>query len=186
VGGLEAPEPYDVRWFPNRWPALAPGATIDFADGTTAHPAAGASEVVLFSPAHGESLASLPVEQVRRVVDLWAERTTALLARPEVEYVLVFENRGREVGATIDHPHGQIYGCPRRRRRCSRVTSARCAAISRPNWSRANASSPSTAIGSRGFRSRRVTRTACASRLGATSRRWPRSTTPPATTSRAC
>jgi UDPglucose--hexose-1-phosphate uridylyltransferase len=26
-----------------------------------------------------------------------------------VQYVLVFENRGREVGATIDHPHGQIY-----------------------------------------------------------------------------
>ena len=25
VGGLEAPEPYDVRWFENRWPALAPG-----------------------------------------------------------------------------------------------------------------------------------------------------------------
>jgi len=52
------------------------------------------------------------VQQVRRVVGLWAERTTALLARPEVEYVLVFENRGREVGATIDHPHGQIYGYP--------------------------------------------------------------------------
>ena len=26
-----------------------------------------------------------------------------------VEYVLVFENRGPEVGATIAHPHGQIY-----------------------------------------------------------------------------
>jgi UDPglucose--hexose-1-phosphate uridylyltransferase len=112
VGGLEAPEPYDVRWFPNRWPALAPGAPLAFDDGVSVHPAAGASEVVLFSPKHGESLASLPVEQVRRVVDLWAERTTALLARPEVEYVLVFENRGREVGATIDHPHGQIYGYP--------------------------------------------------------------------------
>jgi UDPglucose--hexose-1-phosphate uridylyltransferase len=35
-----------------------------------------------------------------------------LLTRPEVEYVLVFENRGREVGATIDHPHGQVYGFP--------------------------------------------------------------------------
>jgi UDPglucose--hexose-1-phosphate uridylyltransferase len=46
------------------------------------------------------------------VIDLWAERTTALLDRPEIEYVLVFENRGREVGATIDHPHGQIYGYP--------------------------------------------------------------------------
>jgi UDPglucose--hexose-1-phosphate uridylyltransferase len=112
VGGLEAPEPYDVRWFPNRWPALAPGEPIDLRDGAPAHPAAGASEVVLFSPAHGESLASLPVAQVRRVIDLWAERTSALLARPEIEYVLVFENRGREVGATIDHPHGQIYGYP--------------------------------------------------------------------------
>ena len=35
-----------------------------------------------------------------------------MLARPEIDYVLVFENRGREVGATIDHPHGQIYGYP--------------------------------------------------------------------------
>src|SRR5262249_9036434 len=113
VGGLEAPEPYDVRWFPNRWPALAPGAPVALdRAAVVAHPASGASEVVLFSPRHGESLASLPVAQVRRVVDLWADRTEALLARPEVEYVLVFENRGREVGATIDHPHGQIYGYP--------------------------------------------------------------------------
>ena len=45
----------------------------------------------------------------RRVIDLWAERTAALGARDDVEYVLVFENRGAEVGATITHPHGQIY-----------------------------------------------------------------------------
>jgi UDPglucose--hexose-1-phosphate uridylyltransferase len=95
VGGLEAPEPYVVRWFENRWPAYATGA-----------------EVILFSPQHGESLATLPHAQVRRVIDLWAERTQALNARPDVEYVLVFENRGREVGATIDHPHGQIYAYP--------------------------------------------------------------------------
>jgi UDPglucose--hexose-1-phosphate uridylyltransferase len=49
---------------------------------------------------------------VRKVVDMWAARTEALLQRPEIAYVLVFENRGREVGATIDHPHGQIYGYP--------------------------------------------------------------------------
>jgi len=124
VGGLEAPEPYVVRWFANRWPALAPGAPIDFAtlaraaatdtgfEGRASVPAVGASEVVLFSAEHGQSLAGLAVAQVRRVVDLWADRTAALLQRPEIEYVLVFENRGREVGATIDHPHGQIYGYP--------------------------------------------------------------------------
>jgi UDPglucose--hexose-1-phosphate uridylyltransferase len=112
VGGLEAPEPYDVRWFANRWPAMAPGAPVDFAAPDASLPAVGASEVVLFSPEHGQSLAGLPVAQVRKVVDLWADRTEALLARPEIEYVLVFENRGRDVGATIDHPHGQIYGYP--------------------------------------------------------------------------
>jgi UDPglucose--hexose-1-phosphate uridylyltransferase len=116
VGGLEAPDPYDVRWFANRWPAYAPGAPFDFAAaataGTTTVPATGACEVVLFSPDHDASLATLPPAQIRKVVDLWADRTTALLARPEIEYVLVFENRGREVGATIDHPHGQIYAYP--------------------------------------------------------------------------
>jgi len=116
VGGLEAPEPYDVRWFPNRWPALAPGEPVDLpaaaATGATKMPAIGAGEVVLFSPEHDESLASLPAQHVRKIVDLWAGRTEALLARPEIKYVLVFENRGREVGATIDHPHGQIYGYP--------------------------------------------------------------------------
>jgi len=115
-GGLEAPVPYDVRSFPNRWPALAPAAAVDVATavarGTTTIPAAGASEVVLFSPQHDASLATLPDEQVRKVIDTWADRTAALLTRDEVEYVLVFENRGREVGATIDHPHGQIYGYP--------------------------------------------------------------------------
>ncbi len=49
---------------------------------------------------------------MRAVVDLWAERTEVLLARPEVEYVHVFENRGALVGATIPHPHGQIYAFP--------------------------------------------------------------------------
>jgi len=117
VGGLAAPRPYDVRWFANRWPALAPGPPPDLridalAATNGAQPAVGACEVVLFSPDHDQSLASLPPEQVRKVVDLWAARTEALLARPEIEYVLVFENRGREVGATIDHPHGQIYGYP--------------------------------------------------------------------------
>jgi UDPglucose--hexose-1-phosphate uridylyltransferase len=57
-------------------------------------------------------LASLGSSQARKVIDVWAERTEALLTRSEIEYVLVFENRGREVGATIDHPHGQIYGYP--------------------------------------------------------------------------
>jgi UDPglucose--hexose-1-phosphate uridylyltransferase len=92
-GGLEAPELYDVRWFPNRWPSMPDGRC----------------EVVLYTPEHDATFWSLGQSGARKVVDLWAQRTAALGARPEIEYVLVFENRGAEVGATIEHPHGQIY-----------------------------------------------------------------------------
>jgi UDPglucose--hexose-1-phosphate uridylyltransferase len=118
VGGLEAPEPYEVRAFENRWPPFAPGDPIDLDEALThgsgfaAAPPRGASEVILYSPDHHGSLATIGAAGARRVVDLWAERTAALLERPEVEYVLVFENRGAIVGATIPHPHGQIYGFP--------------------------------------------------------------------------
>ena len=93
VGGLEAAEPYDVRWFANRWPAMAGGRC----------------EVVLYTPRHDATFWSLGVEGVRKVIDLWADRTEQLGARDDVDHVLVFENRGAEVGATIAHPHGQIY-----------------------------------------------------------------------------
>jgi UDPglucose--hexose-1-phosphate uridylyltransferase len=92
-GGLEAPHDYDVRWFVNRYPPM-PGARC---------------EVVLYTPVHEASFPSLGVAGARKVVDLWAERTAELGARADVAYVLVFENRGAEVGATIAHPHGQIY-----------------------------------------------------------------------------
>jgi len=93
VGGLEAPEPYDVRSFVNRWPS--------FADERC--------EVVLYTPEHEATLWGLGVDGASRVVDLWAARSEALGARADIAYVLVFENRGAEVGATIPHPHGQIY-----------------------------------------------------------------------------
>lgn len=92
-GGLEAPDPYDVRWFTNRWPAMPDERC----------------EVVLYTSEHDATFWSLGVDGAVKVVDLWAERSAALGARSDVAYVLVFENRGHEVGATIPHPHGQIY-----------------------------------------------------------------------------
>jgi UDPglucose--hexose-1-phosphate uridylyltransferase len=112
VGGIEAPEAYDVKAFENRWPMYRPGEPVPLDPAVGHAPGRGASEVVLYSPEHEATMATLGVPAVRRVVDLWAERTEALLARPEIEYVLVFENRGAEAGATIPHPHGQIYAYP--------------------------------------------------------------------------
>ena len=93
VGGAEAPDPYDVLWFPNRWPAMPDERC----------------EVILYTSEHDATFASLGVEGALRVIDLWADRTTELGRRTDVDYVLVLETRGPEIGATITHPHGQIY-----------------------------------------------------------------------------
>ena len=93
VGGLESPDPYSVRAFANRWPALEEGYC----------------EVVLYSPNHEATFGTLTDDEALSVVNLWAERTQVLRELPNGEHVIVFENRGAEIGATISHPHGQIY-----------------------------------------------------------------------------
>lgn len=141
IGGLEAPESYSVKAFENRWPVMTPvrhkpdlssdspelttlldelrATPLDWATGLHAGDspyefadAIGAAEVVLYTPEHEGSLGALADAQLEAVWDLWVERTGALSSRQEVASVLIFENRGEEVGVTIHHPHCQIYAFP--------------------------------------------------------------------------
>ena len=82
-------------------------------------------EVLLYSPNHDAALWQLGYDGVAAVVELWAERTAAHRDRPDVAAILPFENRGAEVGATIPHPHGQLYAfadVPTRHRRIFSAT----------------------------------------------------------------
>jgi UDPglucose--hexose-1-phosphate uridylyltransferase len=54
----------------------------------------------------------LEPEHARLVVEAWRHRTRDLMAAPGIEQVFCFENRGEEIGVTLTHPHGQIYGYP--------------------------------------------------------------------------
>jgi UDPglucose--hexose-1-phosphate uridylyltransferase len=67
---------------------------------------------VCFGPQHTGSWADFGVSRARTVVEAWADRTAALSRVPGVRQVFVFENRGPEIGVTLHHPHGQIYGYP--------------------------------------------------------------------------
>ena len=89
---------YDVAVFENRFPSLAGDA--------------GRCEVVCFTSDHDASFADLTAEQAALVLDAWTDRTAELAQLPSVEQVFCFENRGREIGVTLGHPHGQIYGYP--------------------------------------------------------------------------
>jgi UDPglucose--hexose-1-phosphate uridylyltransferase len=106
---------YDVVVFENRFPSYSTRVadTSEGRDGVWAHaPARGRCEVVCFTSDHDATFADLDPSRVRTVVDAWADRTEALGAMPEVAQVFPFENRGKEIGVTLQHPHGQIYGYP--------------------------------------------------------------------------
>lgn len=108
---------YDVVVFENRFPSLqrvpgVPDAVVTDAPLQQHAPAAGRCEVVCFSSDHRASFGALPPQRVRTIIDAWADRTAALGAEPGVEQVFCFENRGPEIGVTLHHPHGQIYGYP--------------------------------------------------------------------------
>jgi UDPglucose--hexose-1-phosphate uridylyltransferase len=95
----EIPFPsFEIAVFENKFPAfVAPE---------------GAAEVVVYTEAQEGSLAALPAFQAEDLMWVWRHRYEELGARADVEYVLIFENRGSEVGVTLHHPHGQIYGYP--------------------------------------------------------------------------
>jgi UDPglucose--hexose-1-phosphate uridylyltransferase len=109
AGGVENPK-YDGTFvFTNDFAALRPDASTERIGDEliVAEGERGTCRVVCFSPRHDLTLAGMSVEEVRRVVDLWAEQSTEL--GEMYRWVQVFENRGAAMGASNPHPHGQIW-----------------------------------------------------------------------------
>jgi len=72
-------------------------------------PAHGVSRVVCYSPRHDLTLAELPPSGIAELLRIWQEQYLELGSRPEIEHVLIFENKGEAVGVSNPHPHCQIY-----------------------------------------------------------------------------
>ncbi len=97
--------------FTNDFAALRPDVeTIAVDDGLLrARTEAGESRVICFSPRHDLTLAAMGPTAIGEVIDVWADQSTELGAT--YRWVQVFENRGRLMGASNPHPHGQIWAC---------------------------------------------------------------------------
>jgi UDPglucose--hexose-1-phosphate uridylyltransferase len=72
-------------------------------------PATGIARVVCYSPKHNLTLAELGTTDIEDLFRVWQEQYTELGNRPEIEHVLIFENKGEAVGVSNPHPHCQIY-----------------------------------------------------------------------------
>ena len=109
VGGAINPAYQGVYVFDNDFPALAEDqpSAADLDPLLRAEASAGVCRVICFSPDHGKSLPLLTPEQVRAVVDVWADQTAELGER--FANVQVFENKGAMMGCSNPHPHGQVW-----------------------------------------------------------------------------
>ena len=115
-GSERAPDApgWKVRVVPNKYPALTSegdleprlvGIYKEF-DGVGFH------EVIIHSPDHWRSLGALDREQVALYLAACRERYLDRGRDPRVKYILLIENHGRSAGASIEHPHSQLFALP--------------------------------------------------------------------------
>lgn len=98
----------------NKYPAFLPSKNLEKRTEGGIYQimnAVGFAELVV-TKSHKKSLANLPVSQVKEVIDAYQERYLDLMNMPNVNYISIFHNHGREAGASQPHPHSQIITTP--------------------------------------------------------------------------
>ncbi len=106
---------WSVRVVPNHYPAFqgdAPFVVEHRGPVFTEAPASGIHEVLVLSPDHERSFASLPDEQCALVMAAIRDRVEEHQSTHGLRYSQVIVNHGRQAGASISHPHGQLLGIP--------------------------------------------------------------------------
>lgn len=103
---------YEIAVFENKFPSLRTPPEKPVVNGSDIFPVApseGVCEVICYTSDHNKTMADLSENHIRKIVYVWRDRYEELISRPEVKYVYIFENKGKEIGVTLSHPHGQIY-----------------------------------------------------------------------------
>src|SRR5699024_568806 len=112
AGDAQNPD-YDGTFvFTNECSALkpeVPSQKINAKDLLIAKGEKGICRVICFSARHDLTLPEMAPEQVREVVDLWADEYARLGSQDYINYVQIFENKGEIMGCSNPHSHGQIW-----------------------------------------------------------------------------
>ncbi|MCC6461385.1 MAG: UDP-glucose--hexose-1-phosphate uridylyltransferase [Saprospiraceae bacterium] len=112
ANGQQNPDYPDVFVFDNDFASLletTPPGTVAEGELFQARLERGIGRVICFSPRHDLTIPEMDLAAVRKVVDAWADEYRTLGAKPFVNYVQIFENKGAIMGCSNPHPHGQIW-----------------------------------------------------------------------------
>ncbi len=105
---------WNIRVFPNKYPALDRDGTTSVIESDLYQSMGGFGyhEVVAETPSHNKSLAKQNINEIELVIKTYVERAKELSSDPEIAYVSIFRNQGKDAGASLRHPHSQIIATP--------------------------------------------------------------------------
>ncbi|HEV2177093.1 MAG TPA: galactose-1-phosphate uridylyltransferase [Terriglobia bacterium] len=105
---------WTLRVVPNKFPALGIEGTLnrqgeglyDKMNGIGAH------EVIIETPDHQATMATMPVQRVEEVLWAYRDRILDLKKDRRFKYILIFKNHGEAAGASLEHTHSQLIALP--------------------------------------------------------------------------
>lgn len=104
-----------IRIIPNKFAALLPQGSLErmrienfflYMEGVGEH------EVLIESPEHDKTIATMDQKQVEEIFLAYRERFLTLSRDPRFEMVIIFKNHGIAAGTSLRHPHSQIIATP--------------------------------------------------------------------------
>ena len=104
-----------VRVVPNLYPAFAGREHMSVRNAGPVFiqaPASGIHEVVVFAPEHDSTWADLSDDHAGLLMAAVRDRVEEHASSGSLRYSQFISNRGREAGASLDHPHGQLLAMP--------------------------------------------------------------------------
>ncbi len=105
---------WSVRVVPNKFPALGIEGEIDRqGEGLfDKMNGIGAHEVIIETPNHHSTLATLPDKAIEEVLWAYRDRVLDLKNDKRFRYILLFKNHGEAAGASLEHTHSQLIALP--------------------------------------------------------------------------
>ena len=105
---------WDVRVVPNKFPALRVEGDLD-REGEGLFDrmnGIGAHEVIIETPHHGQTLATMGEPAIEKVFWAWRERVLDLKRDIRLRHIVIFKNHGASAGASLEHSHSQLIALP--------------------------------------------------------------------------
>jgi UDPglucose--hexose-1-phosphate uridylyltransferase len=103
-----------IRVVPNKFAALQPDSatTRTHVGSFLAAKGYGIAEVVIETPQHNKTIATMEHSEVAGILAAYRERQKVILMDENINLITIFRNYGPLAGTSLEHPHSQIIATP--------------------------------------------------------------------------